>query len=205
MGLKTGWSYCPCYRPPTTGWGSSFERHEGVPPRISLPDTLARSLIAGQQRRMVEPGTILTGISTTASVLKILDSLIKRTRGRKRALLIELRSNIQLIDLYTEGDLPIDKVVARLETSHIRTALESNFNFNSLKRGKLKRSTTGNVPQFRRYAGWTTERLFSNIYLKIKGLQTIIEIDPDNERFRKSVRLINIRKLMLLLLKHIQS
>ena len=112
---------------------------------------------------------------------------------------------IQVLGLHTEGDSPIDKVIARLEIKHMDAALESDFNFGSLKRGKLKQSTVGEVPQHRPYVGWTTEHLFSSIYLKIKQLQTIVEIDPDNERFRKSVRLINIRKLMILLLKHIVS
>jgi hypothetical protein len=154
---------------------------------------------------MVEAGAILTIISTTASVLPTLDRLIKGTRGRKRALLLELRNDIQLIGLYTESDSPIDKVIARLEIKHMEAALESDFNFGSLKKGKLRESTVGDVVQHRPYVGWTTEQLFSSIYLKIKQLQTIVEIDPDNKRFRKSVRLINIRKLMILLLKHIVS
>ncbi len=154
---------------------------------------------------MVEAEAILTIISTTASVLPTLDRLIKRARGRKRVLLLELRNDIQLIGLYTEGDSPIDKVIAKLEIEKMEAALESDFNFRSLKKGKLKQSTVGDVPQHRPYVGWTTEQLFSSIYLKIKQLQTIVEIDPDNERFRKSVRLINIRKLMILLLKHIAS
>ena len=154
---------------------------------------------------MVEVGIILTAISTTASVLETIDSLIKGTRGRKRALLLELRRNIGLIGLYTEGNSPIDSVITKLETKHLEAALESNFSFNSLKKGKVRKSTTGDVPQYRKYVGWTTERLFSSIYLKIKELQTIVEIDPYNERYRKSVRLLNIRKLMILLLKHIKS
>jgi hypothetical protein len=154
---------------------------------------------------MAEAGAILTIISTTASVLPTLNKLIKGTRGRKRALLLELRNDIQLIGLYTEGDSPIDKVIAKLEIKHMEAALESDFNFGSLKKGRLKQNTVGDVPQHQPYVGWTTEQLFSSIYLKIKQLQTIVEIDPDNERFRKSVRLINIRKLMILLLKHIAS
>jgi hypothetical protein len=53
--------------------------------------------------------------------------------------------------------------------------------------------------------GWSTERLFSNIYVKIKDLQTIVRMDPENKKIRKGVRLINILKLMLLLMKHINA
>jgi hypothetical protein len=154
---------------------------------------------------MVEPGVILTAVSTTASVLKTLDSLIKGTRGRKRSLLLELRRNIGLISLYTEGNSPIDSVIAKLEAKHLEAALESDFNFNSLKAGKVKKSTAGDTPQYERYIGWTTEHLFSSVYLRIKELQTIVEIDAYNKQYRKSVRLLNIRKLMVLLMKHIRS
>jgi hypothetical protein len=64
---------------------------------------------------------------------------------------------------------------------------------------------TGKQPQYRQYVGWTTERLFSNIFVKIQDLQTIVRIDPRNERIRKGVRLVNILKLMLLLMKHINA
>lgn len=154
---------------------------------------------------MFELGGIFKGISTLAEVAAILDSLIKGATGTKRALLIELQSNIQLIDLYDAGGLPIDKVIARLETEHMQAALQSSFNFNSLKKGQLQATTAGDVPQFALYVGWTTEELFSSIYLKIKALKTIVDIDTDNPKFRKNVRLINIGKLMLLLLKHIRS
>ena len=154
---------------------------------------------------MAEVGVVLTAISTTASLIKTIDSLIKGTRGRKRALLLELRHNIGVIDLYTEGNSPIDSVIAKIETEQLKAALESNFDFGSLKRSKVKKRTAGKTPQYKRYIGWTTEKLFSSIYLRIKELQTIVEIDPYNERYRKSVRLINIRKLIILLLKHIRS
>jgi hypothetical protein len=48
-------------------------------------------------------------------------------------------------------------------------------------------------------------RLFTHIYVKIKTLKTLVDIDPENEKYRKNVRLINLRKLMILLLKHISS
>lgn len=153
----------------------------------------------------MDPTIILKGISTTASVVNTLNSLIKGTKGVKRSLLIELQSNVQLISLYIEGDAPIDKVISKLDASRCKAALESNFNFNSLKRGRVSKAATEGVPQYKAYVGWTTEQLFSNIYLKIRELQNIVDIDPDNKKFRKSVRLINVLKLMLLLSKHLRA
>ena len=55
------------------------------------------------------------------------------------------------------------------------------------------------------YVGWTTEKLISNIYDKIEELRGIVRTNPRDRNFRKGVRLINIRKLMILLVKHIHS
>jgi hypothetical protein len=87
----------------------------------------------------------------------------------------------------------------------MKAALESGFNFNSLKKGKVREVVAGDQPQYQQYVGWSTEKLFSNIYVKIKDLQTIVRMDPHNERIRKGVRLINVLKLMLLLMKHINA
>lgn len=154
---------------------------------------------------MLDSATILKGISTTASVINTLNALIKGTKGDKRALLLELQGNIRLMVLYVDGGAPIDKVIKKLDVSRCKAALESNFKFNSLKRGKVSRAATKGVPQYKAFVGWTTEQLFSSIYLKIRDLQNIVEIDPANKRFRKNVRLLNVLKLMLLLLRHLRS
>jgi hypothetical protein len=153
---------------------------------------------------MWDPATIFKGIDTTTSVVKALKSLLKGSRGVKRALLLELQGNIQLILLYREGQVAIDKLIRRLDVSHCKSALESNFNFASLKRGRVNEALTQGVAQFRPYVGWTTEQLFSNIYLKITELQNIVDMDGDGQ-LRKGVRLLNALKLMLLLLKHLKS
>ena len=154
---------------------------------------------------MVEPGTVFTGVSTVASALKTLDGLIKGTRGRKRSILLEMRGNVRLIGLYIEGDMPIVKVIKKLEIKHLEAALQSEFKFSTLKKGKIKKSAAGGVAQFKKYVGWTTEDLVASIYLRIKDLKNIAEIDPDNKQFRKSVRLNNIGKLIVLLMRHVRS
>lgn len=154
---------------------------------------------------MWDATSILKGIDTATSVAQTLRSLVKGTKGLKRRLLLELQANIQLISLYTQGSVPIDKVIRKLEVTHCRAALESDFNFNSLKRGRVSKTLARRLPQFEPYVGWTTEQLFTNIYLKIRELQHIVEIDSDNKRFRKNVRLLNVLKLMLLLLQHLKS
>lgn len=149
--------------------------------------------------------SILKGLDTATSVARALRSLVKGTKGLKRRLLLELQANIQLIALYTQGSVAIDKIIRKLDVTHCRAALESDFNFNSLKRGRVSKTLVRRLPQFEPYVGWTTEQLFTNIYLKITELQHIVDIDRDNKRYRKNVRLLNVLKLMLLLLEHLKS
>lgn len=154
---------------------------------------------------MFSLGTLKDLISSVDSVLETVNGWVQGSRGWKRKLQLELLSNIELIFSYLKYDLPIDDVVANLQIANTRSALESGFNFNSLKKGKITEDVAGDQPQYQQYVGWSTERLFSNIYVKIKDLQTIVGMDPENEKIRKRVRLTNILKLMLLLMKHINA
>ena len=150
-------------------------------------------------------GSVFHGLNTTEKVASTLYSLIKGTKGNKRSVLLELKENINLVLLYTDTGAPIDKVIRKLSTSQYRRALAAGFNFNSLKRGKVSAKMIAGLDWYRPYIGWTTEQLFEHITLKISELQNIIDLDTDNKKFRKSIRLKNILKLMLLLLRHIKT
>jgi hypothetical protein len=154
---------------------------------------------------MFSLGTLKDLISSVDSVLETVNGWVRGTRGWKRKLQLELLSNIELIFSYLRYDLPVDDVIANLQIGDMRSALESRFSFNSLKKGKVRDDVAGDQAQYQQYVGWSTERLFSNIYVKIKDLQTIVRMDPENKKIRKGVRLINILKLMLLLMKHINA
>ena len=130
-------------------------------------------------------------------------SALKSAKGHKRRLLLELQTNIDLIELWQMKRFPIDKVILKLERKHYESALSDDFNFNGLKRSALPQATTRGVPQFQAYVGWSTERLIDNIYRKIKQLQDIVEMDTENRRIDKAARLGNIYKLMILLVHHI--
>jgi hypothetical protein len=154
---------------------------------------------------MFDLGTFTDLIKIVDSVLDTIRSWVQESTGTKRMLLLELESNIELILSYGRSDLPINSVIAKLETKEMEEALKSGFDVNSLKRSKVSQEIVGEQSQYKRYVGWTTERLFSNIVVKIRDLKTAVEMDPENVKIRKRVRLINILKLMLLLTKHINS
>jgi hypothetical protein len=134
-----------------------------------------------------------------------LHSALKSAKGHKRKILLELQNNLDVLQLWKQKNFPIDSVISKLERKHYDYAVEENFNFNTIKIKSLKETTTKGVPQFQKYVGWSTEKLIDNMYRKIKILSDIIEIDTDNDKIKKSVRLINIYKIMFLIIHHINS
>lgn len=152
--------------------------------------------------------TIISGLAALAPGIKAIQAMIRESRGRKRELLRELDKNINRIGVYLEsGASPerLDKVVAGLESGGYEAASRSGFDFNSLKKGRLTAEMVKDLPQFRRYAGLTTEELFDKLYSWIHRLKIIVADYPEDTRFRKSARLLNIWKLMLVLIRHIKS
>ena len=146
-----------------------------------------------------------SGLSSAASAAKIIQSLLKDTRGTKRSILLELRKNMDLLYLFLNDESKYKTVINKLDTRVYMSASESGFDFNTIKKGKVSVRLLSDVKQLKPYAGWTTEELFDNIYLRINQLKNIVEIAPDSKNFRLNVRLKNLHKMMVLLVKHVKS
>lgn len=146
-----------------------------------------------------------SGLSSAASAAKIIQSLLKNTRGTERSILLELRKNMDLLYLFLDDESKYKTVINKLDTRVYAAASENGFDFNTIKKGKVSVKLLNDVKQLKPYAGWTTEELFDNIYLRINQLKNIVEIDPDNKNFRLNVRLKNLHKMMVLLVKHVRS
>jgi len=152
--------------------------------------------------------SLFSGLMSLAPGIKTINTLIRQSRGQRRELLRELQNNINQISVYIESganDDGIDKVIAALQVDCYEAANRDGFDFNALHRGRLAPGLVKRLPQFRAYGGFTTEQLFDKLYTWIHRLKIIAKDYPDSPRFRKRVRLINIWKLMLLLVKHINS
>jgi hypothetical protein len=148
---------------------------------------------------------LFSELSSAANVARTIQSLLKDTRGVKRALLLELQKNLNLLYLFLGDESKLTTIVNKLEVRVYEEAVKSNFNFKAIKKATLGPRLVGDIKQLQPYVGWSTEQLFENVYLKIHQLKSIIEIDPANSKFRLSVRLKNLHKMMLLLLKHVKS
>jgi hypothetical protein len=156
----------------------------------------------------VEIKSIFSGLMFLTPGIKAINTLIKQSRGQRRELLRELQNNINQISVYIESgedEDGIDKVIAALQVACYEAASKDGFDFNSMHRGRLSPGLVKQLPQFKAYGGFTTEQLFDKLYTWIHRLKIIAKDYPRSPKFRKRVRLINIWKLMLLVVKHINS
>jgi hypothetical protein len=148
------------------------------------------------------------GLQLAGFVLDVgskIGSAFTSATGHKRRMLIELRDNIELVNLWRQSDFPIDKVILKLERKQYDAAVADNFSLNKLQSRKLKVTTTKGIPQFQKYVGWSTEALIDNVYRKIKTLNNIVDMEPANSIIKKKTRLSNTYKMMILLVHHIDS
>ena len=156
----------------------------------------------------MEIKAIFSGLMSLTPGINAINALIKASRGQRRQLLMELQNNINEISVYIEsgaGEEGIDKLIAALQVACYESANKGGFDFNSLKRGRLSPALLKQLPQFKAYGGYTTEQLFDKLYTSIHRLKIIARDYPANPGFRKRVRLINIWKLLLLVVKHINA
>jgi len=154
---------------------------------------------------MIDLASLLGSLSNVSSVLDTLGASLKGSRGIQRSLLLELEGNIRLALIGKKGSISPEKLVVKLETRAIQQALESGFNFNRLKSGKVRKQVAGDSASMNRYVGWSTEKLFTNLYLRIRELQNIVDLDSGEGYFRVAIRLKNLFRMMLLIARHIRS
>ena len=156
----------------------------------------------------MEIKSIFSGLISLAPGINAINTLIKQSRGTRRELLRELQNNINQISVYIEsgeGEEGVDRVIAALQVGCYEAAGRDGFDFDSLKKGRLSPGLLKDVPQFKAYGGFTTEQLLDKLYMWIHRLKIIAKDYPNSPKFRKRVRLINIWKLMLLVVRHINT
>jgi hypothetical protein len=149
--------------------------------------------------------TAFEALSTTEKVANNISSVIKNSRGHKRAVLRELHENLDLLLMIREKSASLEKVIPKLSLKYYIAAADSGFNFKQIKRGSLKEKTTCGVRQFKKYIGWSTERLFENIYLKVKYLQNFLELKSDMSDINFEMRVEYLTRMMILFFQHIRT
>ncbi|MDH5445054.1 MAG: hypothetical protein OEY52_05815 [Gammaproteobacteria bacterium] len=144
-------------------------------------------------------------LSSAAGTVSAFSKVIKGTKGDSRALLEEIKENAGLCWLVVEKDLPPEKVIRELASREYDRLLRTEFDFNVLKRKRIRTYKEIKHTELSGFAGKTTEVLLVNIYDKLKELKRIERIDKNTRGIRWRVRIINLQKRILLLLRHLSD
>ncbi len=128
--------------------------------------------------------------------------------GLKSMLLIELELNISLLVYdYIENDLDEKTTIEQLKITAIQQAFEKDFDFNKLKKGKIKADILPKDEYYLKFKTDDAEKLFRKVHIKINELKRSIELyDAFSEKkLRLNVRLKNLLKLLLVTAKFVSS
>jgi len=147
----------------------------------------------------------LKGVGTFEKTGKTLSALIKGKKGAQRAFLDEIRHNSTVCWLYLNRDAKLSQVISELKHDIYDQLSAQGFNFNSLKKGKIKSHPSLKRSDLKYFIEMSTEDLVSIIYQRIKDLKLTYKLSSDNPKNRFSVRVRNIQKRILLLLRHMRS
>jgi len=152
-----------------------------------------------------ELSALFAGLSSAAQTARVLKELLKGTKGDRRVLLEELKSNLTLCWMVVEKGTAPEKVIPAFRTFDYDRLNKENFKFNSLQKKKIRHSNQLAASDLAFLIGEKTNDLIINIYDKIKALQQMHEVDETNTRIRWRLRILNLHRRMLLLIKHLKS
>jgi hypothetical protein len=95
------------------------------------------------------------------------------------------------------------KIIPELRTTEYDGILKTNFEFNSLKRGRIQADQELLQSDLSSFVGKDTQDLIDNIYDKTKALKRAYRVDRDNPKILWRRRVLNLQKRMLLLMQHL--
>ncbi len=151
--------------------------------------------------------TLFSTLGNAASTAKTFRELLQTNRGEARLLLEELKKNSTLSWLVMEREVEPVKIIPELSTKAYDRLLEKNYNFNDLSPKKKKILGTASLEDsdLASFIGKDVAALVEGIYDRIKEMQLIFQVDPDNARIDWNRRVINLHKRILLLMFHLRG
>lgn len=147
----------------------------------------------------------LKGVDTFEKTKKELSGLLKGKKGAKRVFLDEIRNNSTACWLYLNRNADLAQVISELKHDVYDQLSVQGFDFNSLKKGKIKSHPSLKRSDLKYFIEKSTEDLVDIIYKRIKDLKLTYKLSSDNPKNRFPVRVRNIQKRILLLLRHMRS
>jgi len=123
-------------------------------------------------------------------------------RFMKNAVEMEIAGNLAFIREAVQAGMSSGKIVAGLENEQFLTAHAAGMDFNGIQRSRLSTKTFFGINEFKRYAGWSTERLIKKAYERIATLKKLLAVEAGLDFSRKLQYLF---KLLLLIIAHIEN
>ena len=151
-------------------------------------------------------GTLFSALGSAANTTKAFKELLQKNKGEVRFLLEELKKNLTLSWLVVERESEPQKIIPQLSTKAYDRLLEKVFNFNDLSsKKKVKGNADLQDSDLSSFIGKDVANLVEGIYDRIKEMQLVLEVDPDNQRIDWNRRVINLHKRILLLMFHLRG
>jgi hypothetical protein len=147
----------------------------------------------------------LQGLSSAGAAMKEFSAWRMKARGAARALIGELQDNLHYLDMVAEDNVPLGDVIDKLSASEYKKLAQQGFNFNSIKKRRIESDPSLIDSDLSSWPGKETEALIESIYDKINEIRIKFPHLANNEKYRWSVRVNNIRKRIWLLLKHVRA
>lgn len=149
--------------------------------------------------------TVLDSLAAGGSAMKRMNTWWSKSKGDSRALIGELKDNLSYLDMVVADDIPLADVIQSLSTVEYKRLSLAGYNFNKLKKSKIKKYPSLKGSDLKNWGGKRTEELVVAIYDKINEIQIRFPHVGHNNKYRWGVRVNNIRKRIWLLLKHVSG
>lgn len=150
------------------------------------------------------PTDLIKGLNVAERIGSSVYDHIKENRAYAQTVAVELRQNIELIELYQQAGVKPKDIIPQLSNAALLAALNAGFNFASLKRSKIGPKSTRKIPQLEKYIGWTTQKSFKRLCTRISTLKEIQKLPKKNrDKLRPGARLNNLFRFLIMLGLHI--
>lgn len=153
----------------------------------------------------IEVPAVLQSLSSAGSALGALTAWRKKAKGDSRALIGELKDNLNYLDMVAEDGVALEAVIGKLSIAEYKRLAREGYNFNALKKKKIADYDSLKGTDLSTWSGKSTEALIESIFEKLTDLTIKFPHVAESSKYRWNVRVDNIRKRIWLLLKHVSD
>lgn len=145
---------------------------------------------------------ILESLLKAKSLAGLWASWRKRSSSNAALLIDELKNNLRFCMLVLEDDVDIGEALDILSTRQYDRLLREDPSFSALSPRRIRDFKSLENTDLAAWRGKPTGELVNSVYDKIKDLKVYYPRQNDSQKRRWRVRVINLRKRILLLLRN---